>query len=70
MKIEDPFHDCKSCQLKYIHIQASLPVKSHRHTGSMKENNSHNGNTAIRVPDEPCSTFREASATAKLLYDQ
>ena len=39
MKIEHTFQDCKSCQLKYSDTQALFPVKSHRYTGSMKENN-------------------------------
>ncbi len=75
MKIEHTFQDCKSCQLKYSDTQALFPVKSHRYTGSMKENNPHLANTTIKfqLPNKPCNTnttLREANETAKSLYDQ
>ena len=75
MKMAHKFQDCKACQSNYGHIQASFPVKSHRYTGSMKENNHHVANTAIKilVPNQPCNTSTtlcEASETAKSLYEQ
>ena len=75
LKMAHKFQDCKACQSNYGHIQALFPVKSHRYTGSMKENNHHVANTAIKilVPNQPCNTsttLREASETAKSLYEQ